>query len=74
MNIEHLVSMANDIGNFFDGEFGKTESPANIALHISRYWDPRMRSQIIAHAADGGHGLSPTALAAVRTLPAPPVR
>jgi formate dehydrogenase subunit delta len=74
MNIEHLVSMANDIGNFFDGEFGKAESPANIALHISRYWDPRMRSQIIAHAAHGGEGLSPTALAAVKTLPPPPQR
>ncbi len=69
MNIEHLVSMANDIGNFFDGEFGTTESPKNIALHISRYWDPRMRSQIITHVAEGGEGLSPTALAAIKTLP-----
>jgi formate dehydrogenase subunit delta len=52
----------------------RRESPASIALHISRYWDPRMRAQIIAHAAQGGEGLSPTALAAVRTLPASPVR
>ncbi len=74
MNIEHLVSMANDIGNFFDGEFGTKDSPPNIALHISRYWDPRMRSQIITHVAAGGDGLSPTALAAIRTLPPPPVR
>jgi len=74
MNIEHLVGMANDIGNFFDAEYGTQESPASIALHISRYWDPRMRAQIIAHVTQGGEGLSPTALAAVRTLPAPPVR
>jgi formate dehydrogenase subunit delta len=74
MNIEHLVSMANDIGNFFDGEFGKQESPAQIALHITRYWDPRMRTEIIAHAAAGGGGLSPTALAAVKTLSPPPPR
>lgn len=74
MNIEHLVSMANDISHFFDGEFGEAESPANIALHISRYWDPRMRTQIIAHAAQGGAGLSATALAAVKTLPSPPAR
>jgi formate dehydrogenase subunit delta len=74
MNIEHLVSMANDIGNFFNGEVGQKEAPASIALHISRYWDPRMRSQIIAHAASGGEGLQPTALAAVKTLPPPPVR
>jgi formate dehydrogenase subunit delta len=74
MNIEHLVSMANDIGSFFDGEVGLKEAPASIATHISRYWDPRMRSQIIAHAASGGEGLHPTALAAVRILPPPPVR
>jgi formate dehydrogenase subunit delta len=74
MNIEHLVSMANDISHFFDGEFGAAESPPNIAQHIARYWDPRMRSQIIAHAAQGGAGLTPTALAAVRTLPVPPPR
>jgi hypothetical protein len=30
-----------------------------------------MRRAIIAHAADGGAGLSPTALAAVRKLDAP---
>jgi formate dehydrogenase subunit delta len=74
MNIQHLVGMANDIGNFFDGEYGPEGSPPNIALHIQRFWDPRMRGQIIAHAAAGGDGLSASALAAVRTLPAPPSR
>lgn len=74
MNIEHLVSMANDISHFFDGEYGTQDSPPNIATHITRYWDPRMRQQIIAHAAQGGAGLSPTALAAVRTLSPPPAR
>lgn len=74
MNVEHLVSMANDISAFFDGEVGVKDSPASVALHISRYWDPRMRSQIIGHVATGGVGLSPSALAAVRSLPPPPVR
>jgi formate dehydrogenase subunit delta len=74
MNIEHLVSMANDISHFFDGEYGAKDSPPNIATHITRYWDPRMRSQIIAHAAAGGAGLTPTALAAVKTLAPPPAR
>ena len=74
MNIEHLVSMANDISHFFDGEYGPADSPANIATHITRYWDPRMRKQIIAHAAAGGAGLTPTALAAVKTLAPPPPR
>ena len=74
MNIEHLVSMANDISHFFDGEYGVQDSPPNIATHITRYWDPRMRSHIIAHAASGGEGLTPTALAAVKTLAPPPPR
>lgn len=74
MNIEHLVSMANDIGAFFDGEMGPQEAPQSIAQHIARYWEPRMRAAIIGHAAAGGAGLSASALAAVRTLPAPVVR
>lgn len=74
MNIHSLVTMANDIGNFFDSELGARDAPQGIATHISRYWDPRMRTQIIQHAATGGEGLSPSALAAVRTLPEPPAR
>jgi formate dehydrogenase subunit delta len=74
MNIEHLVSMANDIGNFFDGEVGPKDAPASIASHLQRYWDPRMRAAIIAHVAQGGAHLQPTVLAAVKTLPPPPVR
>ena len=74
MDANHLVSMANDISAFFDSEVGAAEAPASIALHITRYWDPRMRIQIIAHAAEGGTGLCPSALAAVRSLPPPAVR
>jgi formate dehydrogenase subunit delta len=74
MNIHHLVSMANDISAFFDGEVGAEEAYKSVALHISRYWDPRMRQQIIAHAVAGGDGLCRSALAAVRSLPPPPVR
>lgn len=72
--IGHLVAMANDIGDFFDGEVGLKDSPASIAAHLQRYWDPRMRSQIISHVARGGTDLSPSALAAVKTLPTPPPR
>lgn len=74
MNIHSLVTMANDIGAFFDSELGAKDAPQGIATHISRYWDPRMRTQIIRHAESGGEGLTPSALAAVRTLPPPPVR
>ena len=72
--VEHLVAMANDIGDFFDGELGPDEAPASIAQHLQRYWDPRMRARIIAHAAMGGAELSPSARAAVKLLPTPAAR
>ncbi len=74
MNIHQLVTMANDISTFFDSEVGATDAPKSVASHISRFWDPRMREQIIAHVAAGGEGLKPSAFDAVKSLPSPPAR
>jgi NADH-dependant formate dehydrogenase delta subunit FdsD len=41
---------------------------AEVASHIRRFWDPRMRSQIIEIWRAGGGGLSPVAKAAVGVL------
>ena len=67
MHVERLVTMANDIAQFFVAESGEA-APADIARHLKRFWDPRMRAQISAHAQAGGHGLSAPALAAVKLL------
>ena len=56
-NAEHLVQMANDIGHFFASEPRHADAVAGIANHIQRFWDPRMRSQIMAHLDRGGDGL-----------------
>jgi formate dehydrogenase subunit delta len=74
MDIQYLVTMANDISRFFDSDMGPEKAAEGIASHISRFWDPRMRRQIIAHAQQGGEGLSPSARAAVLSLPMPPPR
>jgi formate dehydrogenase subunit delta len=74
MNIDRLVTMANDIGAFFDAEADKTEAAQGIAAHLQRFWDPRMRAQIIEHEQAGGAGLREVVRAAVRLLPPPPVR
>ena len=71
MNVDSLVTMANQIADFFVSEAGADAAPREIAAHITKFWDPRMRTQIIAHAAAGGAGLSPTALAAARQLQPP---
>ena len=76
MNVRQLVTMANEIGAFFLSEAGAEAAPHQIAYHITRFWEPRMRAQIIAHAHAGGEGLSNEARAAVLLLkpvaPAPP--
>lgn len=71
MDVEHLVSMVNDIAAFFDSEADKVVAAEGVRFHISRYWDPRMRRQIIEHFNEGGAGLVPTARTAVSLL-APP--
>jgi len=74
MNIERLVAMANDIGHYFATEQDRAVAVAAVAGHLKRFWDPRMRRQIIAHAATGGQGLSDLALDAVKSLEPVPVK
>jgi formate dehydrogenase subunit delta len=71
MDRERLVAMANDIAAFFDSEPDKAIAAEGVRFHLTRFWDPRMRREIIAHAAAGGAGLTPTARAAVNLLSAP---
>jgi formate dehydrogenase subunit delta len=68
MSVEHLVQMANDIGHFFAAEPKRADAIAGIATHIQRFWDPRMRRQILAHLQAGGAGLEELPRAAVATL------
>jgi len=49
MHIEQLVTMANDIANFFRGASDPGAGARNVADHLRRYWAPPMRKQIIAH-------------------------
>jgi formate dehydrogenase subunit delta len=68
MRIERLVAMANDIGAFFDADPDKAEAARNIAAHLKRFWEPRMRREIVAHFHAGGLGLDGVVLAAVGLL------
>jgi len=57
VEIERLVKMANDIGAFFRAEADRTQAAQAVATHLKKFWDPRMRRQIVAHHASGGAGL-----------------
>ena len=68
MGTEQLVTMANDIAAFFDSASDAGESSKSVATHLRRYWEPRMRKEIVHYVATGGEGLVPVARAAVEML------
>jgi formate dehydrogenase subunit delta len=62
-----LVYMANQIGKFFVSQ-GAEQAVPGIADHLKKFWDPRMRAQILKHLDAGGAGLDPPVRRAVEQL------
>lgn len=71
MNTAHLVKMANDIGAFFAAEADPEQAARDIAQHLTKFWEPRMRQAIVAHLAAGGAGLAGPVRRAVELLAGP---
>jgi formate dehydrogenase subunit delta len=68
-NADHLVRMANDIGNFFRSEPERKDAVAGIANHIWKFWTPRMRQKLVAHLSQHGEtDLDELPREAMRTL------
>jgi formate dehydrogenase subunit delta len=68
MHIQLLTQMANDIAQFFAAEPDHASGVNGVADHLTRFWDPVMRKQLIGHLATGGEGLEPMAREAVQQL------
>jgi len=66
MNVQNLVKMANQIGQFFESEPDHQQAVSDVASHIKRFWDPRMRSAILSHVDQGGADLLPIVLKAIQ--------
>jgi formate dehydrogenase subunit delta len=71
MRIERLVAMANDIGAFFSAASTPSDGPGAIASHLKRFWDPRMRRQLVEYYRSGGEGLDGLVRSAVELLAEP---
>lgn len=66
MKTDRLIQMANSIGDFFAAWPDADEARRDIAAHIERYWEPRMRRALYGHVqATGGDGLSDIVLQAL---------
>jgi formate dehydrogenase subunit delta len=68
MNVQRLVTMANDISNFFGSDPDKAAAAEQVAGHMKKFWEPRMREEIRLHVSKGGEGLSSIAIQAVKQL------
>lgn len=66
MDTTRLVTMANQIADFFAAQRG--DAVGSVADHIAKNWDPRMRAGLLAHLSAGGEGLTPLARAAAECL------
>ncbi len=68
MNNDNLVRMVNRIGAFFAAMPNRDEALHDIAQHVRRFWEPRMRQQLLAHVDDlGGAGIDAIVLGALCT-------
>lgn len=72
MNIDKLVKMANDIGSNFDAWPDRDAACQEVANHLRKFWDPRMRHELAAHLAASGaqSGLQPVVREAIDRLAA----
>ena len=64
MEVERLVYMANQIARNLAVQ-GEVEAAAATADHIDKFWDPRMKAQLLDH---GEEGLCPIAVRALTAL------
>jgi len=67
MSIDNLITMANQIGDFFKSYPDPEQAKKDIATHIKRFWALRMRQDIVSHVNDNeGEGLHPIVSEAIK--------
>jgi len=49
MNNDNLIRMVNRIGAFFAAMPDREEAMHDLAQHVRRFWEPRMRRQLFDH-------------------------
>ena len=68
MESQSLIKMANQIGQFFESMPNRDQAEKDIASHLKRFWDPRMRRVIVASLdSDDAAAMSPIVREALTT-------
>jgi len=67
MHAEHMVHNANQIALYF-ASYPHDEAVAGVLDHLKKFWERRMKDQIIAYVAHGGAGLHELVVEAVKRM------
>jgi formate dehydrogenase subunit delta len=69
MNMDLLIKMTNEISEFFASTDDAKAAAGAVANHLKRYWEPRMRAQMLRYYEErGGAGLNDLAKSGVAIL------
>ncbi len=69
MDIQNLIKQANQIGDFFGAWPDQDQARSEIANHLKRFWDPRMRREISDYVqTQAGVGLAQIVIEAIKEL------
>lgn len=67
MDVEKLIKMANQIGDFFEANPDSEEAKREIASHLKKFWNSVMINSLVSHVQQHqGQGLHPQVIAAVQ--------
>jgi formate dehydrogenase subunit delta len=67
MKTSTMVHNANQIALFF-ASYPREEAIAGVADHLKKFWERRMRDQIVKYVAEDGSGLHDLVVEAVKRL------
>lgn len=67
MDDDKMVRQANQIAAYFEA-YPQARAEEGVLGHIRKFWEPRMRAQLLAYAAADGAGLHPLVSKAVADL------
>ncbi|MFD1123093.1 formate dehydrogenase subunit delta [Methylophilus flavus] len=67
MEVDKLIRMANQIGDFFEANPDVEDAKQEIAGHLKKFWNSVMIKSLVAHVQQQqGAGLNPRVLAAIQ--------
>ncbi len=67
MDIQRLVTMANQIGDFYESYPNQSHAQQDIAGHLNKFWALPMRKQIAEYVQQDGAGLHVQVASAIKS-------